>query len=118
MADWIRETDDMETRAMDSMCLIECIWWGKGAEMYDRWYHGIYEFREFCWQLSLWTESGWEHLRDELQEEICFDTEFCPELIVHVLDEYADVESAYVPTKWTVARFVDEWIAARGGDVV
>jgi len=96
---------------MDSMCLVEAVWWGQGERLYaEHWVHGIYEFRDVCYAMSQWAQNGWEHLCEKLDTEVCFDTEFCPALVCYYLSEYADIESSYFPTPYTVQRFVDEWI--------
>lgn len=92
-----RPSMDEHTRALDAICLAECIWWGTGEDMFTNWEHGIYEWRDLCWRLAKWTHFAWEDVREKCGESSWeFDTEFCPALVEYVLasqlaiDPYAD----------------------------
>ena len=107
MSNWIKPTTDEHTKALDAICLAECVWWGEGEELYRNWEHGIYEWRDLCYRVATWTHNAWEHLRSfsgECEWEI--DTEFCPALAEHLLTHYRD--RPYDVTCYSIQAFVDE----------
>lgn len=108
MSNYIKQTKDQHTRALDAICLSEAIWWGEGEELYSRWGHGIYEFRDLCWRLSKYTHHAWEHVREEIGEDGWeFDAEFCPALVIHTLKNPAVHANPKYSSAILVRDFVD-----------
>jgi hypothetical protein len=108
MSNYIRKSNDNHTRALDAICLAECVWWGTGQDLYQKWEHGIYEFRDLCWRLSNYTHHAWEHVREVCGESSWeFDTEFCPELVYHTLNNPAVHANPYIDADILVRHFVD-----------
>ena len=110
---WITKTTDEHTRAIDALCLVECVWYGEGEKLYRDWDHGIYEFRDLCWRAAQWTHSAWERTRDRLGEDRWeFDAEWCPELVNWLLRNETILRDPYKLSCYTIQHFVDELIDA------
>lgn len=102
------KTTEAGMRGMDAMCLVECVYWGEREKtLYDEcWEHGIYEFRQRCWELAEYTHSAWNYVSDRT-DFCCFDSMFCPELIAWWL------KSDHCPDDTgpdAVGKFVDSYL--------
>lgn len=105
MSNWITRNPDAESVSMDAICLAEAAWWGRGAEAYKDWTHGIYQWRQLCLDVAPWLHSAWSRAEQYSggEDTVCFDAEFCEELGVWLLSRNSDQFHPYM-----LQRFIEE----------
>lgn len=109
MANWITKNQDPDSIWMDSICLAEAAWWGRGEEAYKGWDHGIYAWRQLCVDVSPWLHSAWEKACEMQggEAEVCFDSEFTEEIATRLLEANTDLFHPYLLQRWVEEAWGD-----------